>query len=259
MSNVNNAVVCVGGLDTSGGSGLAADIRAAAALRTPCLPVAAALAPQDAGGVRQVFPVPPGALRGQLRAVDWSGVGAVKLGVVYLPELLELLLAELPRAAPLVIDPVLGASAGGRLAVPGLLEALRGRAFPRASLVTFNRREVQAFFDRDYVTVDEAAVSAGELAVELGCAVLLKGGHLPGAPVDCLATPAGAGEVFPGGRSRHAVRGTGCLLATAIACGLAAGLSVAEAAGRAKVLVNDAVSAAYAGAAGYVAAPGAVG
>jgi len=255
MNEYRKAVVCVGGLDTTGGAGLAADIRAAAALRVPCRPIAAVLAPQDENGISKVFPVPEGAFTAQLRSIDWSTVGAVKLGAVFLPELLESFLDILPTEPALVIDPLLGASAGGRLSAPDLPETLRRHGFPRAVLVTFNRGETRAFFRRDYDDALSAEELAIELAAELGCAVLLKGGHLPGEPVDHLALADGTLEAFPGIRSAVAVRGTGCMLATAIVCGLASGINLTEAVARAKSLVNAAVECAYPGVGGHIADP----
>jgi hydroxymethylpyrimidine/phosphomethylpyrimidine kinase len=49
--------------------------------------------------------------------------------------------------------------------------------------------------------------------------VLLKGGHLPGDPVDVLATAEGI-EEFRAPRIKTTARGTGCRLASAIAAGL---------------------------------------
>ena len=52
-------------------------------------------------------------------------------------------------------------------------------------------------------------------------AVLLKGGHLDGEPADALATPAGV-EIFSEPRIAGSMHGTGCTLAMALACELAA-------------------------------------
>jgi hydroxymethylpyrimidine/phosphomethylpyrimidine kinase len=75
--------------------------------------------------------------------------------------------------------------------------------------------------------------------------VLLKGGHGSG-PVltDLLATPAGM-EAFESRRleTRH-THGTGCTLASALACGLAQGMPLREAVLRARAYVRAAMLAA---------------
>ena len=76
--------------------------------------------------------------------------------------------------------------------------------------------------------------------------VLIKGGHLPGEPVDLLFD--GTREYrFAAARhdNRH-THGTGCTLASAVAVGLAEGLEVPEAVRRAKAYVTAAIEAGFA-------------
>ncbi|MCX7020985.1 MAG: hydroxymethylpyrimidine/phosphomethylpyrimidine kinase [bacterium] len=251
---MNRFVAVVAGLDTSGGAGLAADLRTASALRIPCAAVLTAVAVQDAEGVHAVFPTPEGAFTAQLRAVPWKKTGACKLGMVYLPELLDLFLDALPDGIPLVVDPLLGATAGGSLAAPGLEEALAAGAFPRATLVTLNRDEVRRFSGEDFTDLATARGLAPRLAERLGTSVLLKGGHLRGTPVDVLAV-GGCLYEFSGRRAKVSPRGTGCTLSTAVAAYLAVGDELPAAVGLARELVNRAVAAAYPGPAGPVLAP----
>lgn len=251
---MKRSLVVVAGLDTSGGAGLAADLRTAAALRIPCHALLSAVAVQDSGGVRAVFPTPGEAFSTQLAAVPWRRTGAAKLGMIYLPELLELFLDALPAGVPLVVDPVLGATKGGSLAAPGLEEALVERAFPRAALLTLNRQECLRLTGEDFTDLAAARRLAPRLSQRFWAAVLLKGGHLAGAPIDVLAVGDGLFE-FSGRRAKNAPRGTGCTLSTAVAAHLAAGEELPAAAGLARELVNRAVAAAYPGPAGPVLAP----
>jgi hydroxymethylpyrimidine/phosphomethylpyrimidine kinase len=76
-------------------------------------------------------------------------------------------------------------------------------------------------------------------------AVLLKGGHLEGGTVtDLLVTESGT-EAFrdPRIETRH-THGTGCTLASAIAAGLAQGMSLRDAVVRARAYVRAAIAAA---------------
>ena len=83
----------------------------------------------------------------------------------------------------------------------------------------------------------------GRLLLEMGPgAVLMKGGHMQGAEViDLLVTPGGVAR-FSGPRiaTRH-THGTGCTLASACACGLAQGLDLHAAVGRARDYVQRAI------------------
>ena len=78
--------------------------------------------------------------------------------------------------------------------------------------------------------------------LQLGCrAVLLKGGHLPADPVDVLATAEHV-ELFDGSRIEGELRGTGCLLAMALACALAQGDPLRDAVRFARAFVRRKIS-----------------
>ena len=141
---------------------------------------------------------------------------------------------------PLVVDPVLAASSG----LP-LLEDRRGRPpaailrrlLDAATVVTPNRPELALLCG-----VAEVAVQADDDAVEaaraLACrAVLVKGGHRRGQPLDLLVT---GREVvrFEGRRRRGTGRGTGCRLASALAGLMAGGAALPEAVRGAKAVVE---------------------
>lgn len=218
-------VLLVGGLDPSGGAGLAADLEALRAVGARGYPVAAALTAQGPRGAAAFEPVAPAWLRAQVEAL-LAGRGerprAVKTGMLgtagNAAALARCLDAPALARAPLVVDPVLAASSG--------LPLLRGdprRAFlpllPRAALVTPNLPEL-ALLAGAPVEDDESAVEAARL---LPCrAVLVKGGHRKGAPVDLLVR---GREVlrFAGTRRAGTARGTGCRLASAVAGLLARG------------------------------------
>jgi hydroxymethylpyrimidine/phosphomethylpyrimidine kinase len=138
--------------------------------------------------------------------------------------------------APLVLDPVLTASSGAPLfdgegRPPG--EAL-APLLSRARLVTPNLPELAALTGLDVAT-DDAAIAA---ARTLQCrAVLVKGGHRSGAPVDLLVEGSRVTS-FTGRRRAGTARGTGCRLASAIAGLLARGATLEEAVRGAKRVVE---------------------
>ena len=87
---------------------------------------------------------------------------------------------------------------------------------------------------------------AAEILLGLGAqAVLMKGGHVAGdRVVDLLITPQGE-TTFEGERidTRH-THGTGCTLASACAAGIAQGMTLEAAVGRAIDYVREAIKAA---------------
>jgi hydroxymethylpyrimidine/phosphomethylpyrimidine kinase len=213
----------VAGLDPTGGAGLAADLEALAAVGARGYPVAAALTAQGPRGARAAVATRPWLILEQIDAL-LDGLAraerprAVKTGMLGTGAAAEALAARLGRSdlarLPLVVDPVLAASSG--------LPLFRSRGVParalrplleRAALATPNLPELAALAGRE-IPDDEAAVAA---ARELPCrAVLVKGGHRPGAPVDLLVRGRAVTR-FPGRRRPGTARGTGCRLASAIA------------------------------------------
>jgi hydroxymethylpyrimidine/phosphomethylpyrimidine kinase len=88
----------------------------------------------------------------------------------------------------------------------------------------------------------DAEAAARALMAEGAKAALIKGGHSTKATVDDVMVWKGGVEVyaFPRVKTRH-THGTGCTLSTAIACGLAQGVSLPLAVGRAREFVQAAI------------------
>lgn len=214
-------VLLLGGLDPSGGAGLTADATVVALHGLVPLPVPVCLTVQGLGGFRRLVPVERSVWRDALAAVlDDGPVHAIKLGLLGDADLARELadvLTPIADVAPLVLDPVLSATAGGLDAPAELARVYRERLLPLAAVFTPNQPEL-------------AAICAGRASVALqhgAGAVLGKGGHGDGPLSEDLLQLPGAHFAFrrqrlPVGR----VRGTGCALASAIASGLAAGLDV---------------------------------
>jgi hydroxymethylpyrimidine/phosphomethylpyrimidine kinase len=236
-------VLLVAGLDPSGGAGLAADLEALAAVGARGWPVAAALTAQGPRGVRGWSPVPEPMLLDQIDALLDGGrerPRAVKTGMLGTAALAHALAARLagPDLArvPLVMDPVLLSSSGALLldvAGASPAEAL-GPLLERARVVTPNLDELRALTGLP-VDGDEAAVEAARRLPAR--AVLVKGGHRRGEPLDLLVE--GRRVVRLTGRRRRGTRrGTGCRLASALAGLLAGGATLEQAARGAKRVVE---------------------
>lgn len=220
-------ILLLGGTDPSGGAGLAADLKSAAAMGAHGCPVVTAVTCQSCGEVHSWQPIPPEDVRCQAEAVlDDGPVSAVKSGMLAtsatVEELARILAQRIPEV-PFVLDPVLSASAGRRLSDGDIVESVAGKLLPLADLCTPNLEEARLLSG---VPTDsrEGMVKAAEKLLRTGCgAVLVTGGHLAGDPADVLVTSNGA-TWFAGERiGDFDVHGTGCTLASAIASLLGGG------------------------------------
>jgi hydroxymethylpyrimidine/phosphomethylpyrimidine kinase len=236
-------VLVVAGLDPSGGAGLVADLEALSAAGARGWAVATALTAQGPRGARGYEPATERILIAQIDALldGRERPRAVKTGMLGTGALARALagrLAEAPlRRLPLVVDPVLLASSGAALldlAGKAAADALYP-LFALATLATPNLPELAALTGDD-VSTDEGAVRAARRLPAR--AVLVKGGHRAGAPVDLLVE--GRRLVRIEGRRRPgAARGTGCRLASAAAGLLARGAPLEDAVRGAKSIVED--------------------
>lgn len=235
-------VLVVAGLDPSGGAGLLADVEALRQVGAVGWAVATALTAQGSAGTLGFEPASERFVLAQIDALleGRERPRAAKTGMLATARIARALAARLsdpPLAkVPLVVDPVLAASSGAPLLdcrgeAPGIALA---PLLARARLATPNLPELQALTGAD-VSTDEAAVRAARLLPAR--AVLVKGGHREGAPVDLLVEGARVTRI-EGRRRPVRARGTGCRLASAIAGLLARGEALEDAVRLAKRAVE---------------------
>lgn len=242
-------VLIVAGSDSGGGAGIQADIKAVTMLDAFAATAVTALTAQNTEGVHGVLPIDPTFIRQQMEVVlDDIGADAIKTGMLHDAAVIDTVagvLADRAPNVPLVLDPVMVAKGGAPLIQPEAIDALKLRLLPRAAVLTPNLPEAEILCGREIGNIP-AMREVAQALLTLGCgAVLLKGGHLQGDTVhDVLATAAGFEEwTSPRIDTRH-THGTGCTLAAAIAAGLAQGMTVSAATGRARDYVQRAIASA---------------
>ncbi|MFF9111675.1 bifunctional hydroxymethylpyrimidine kinase/phosphomethylpyrimidine kinase [Streptomyces sp. NPDC014805] len=251
-------VLTVAGSDSGGGAGIQADLKTMLALGVHGMSVLTAVTAQNSLGVQGAWELPVEAVRAQYRSVvDDIGVQAVKTGMLSSAELVEAV-AELLAGtdAPAVVDPVGVSKHGDPLLAASALDSVRAKLLPAATLATPNLDEV-AQLTGVRVESKQDMRRAAEAVLAYGPRwVLIKGGHLAGGTGTGRAGAHEAVDFLTDGQEEHWLRaprhdnrhthGTGCTLASAIACGLATGRSVPEAVAAAKEYVTGAIAAGFA-------------
>lgn len=240
-------VLVVGGSDSGGGAGIEADIKTITALGGYAETTITALTAQNTLGVHGVAPTSPELVELAMQVVlEDIGADAIKTGMLYSRATVEAVsrrIRAIGRPIPFVLDPVMVSTAGASLLQPDARVALVKQLFPLATLVTPNASEAEAITG---VRVDglEAMQHVADRILLMGPeAVLVKGGHVGGDVVtDLLRTADGVERRFESprihGRPTH---GTGCTLASAIAVGLAEGMTLEGAVQEARDYVQEAI------------------
>lgn len=240
------SVLTIAGSDSSGGAGIQADIKTIEAHKLFAQSAITALTAQNTTGVYGVFDVPAEFVTQQIDVVfDDIRPDAVKIGMVSSPAIVEAIAEALVRngAQNIVVDPVMVATSGSELASSDAVVALRKQLIPLATVITPNMPEAEALFGAsigDHEAQEEAAVA---IAASAGVATLVKGGHGENDANDVLARPDGTVAWFKGERvATDNTHGTGCTLSSAIACGLAQGLSLEDSIAQAKRYITGALA-----------------
>ncbi|USI72378.1 bifunctional hydroxymethylpyrimidine kinase/phosphomethylpyrimidine kinase [Sphingomonas morindae] len=231
-------VLVIAGSDSGAGAGIQADVKTVMALGGYATTAITAITAQNTRGVSAALALDSALVVAQIDAIlSDIGTDSIKIGMLGNAAIAAAVAARLDRPdarRPLVFDPVMVATSGAVLADAATIAAFE-RLMALATIITPNLPELHAL-----------GGSAEALARRSGALVLVKGGHGEGPLLtDRLIGPDGEVAAWSGARieTRHS-HGTGCTLASAIATGLAAGLPVEAAVGRARDYVRAALAAA---------------
>jgi hydroxymethylpyrimidine/phosphomethylpyrimidine kinase len=239
----------IAGSDSGGGAGVQADLKTFAALGVFGTSAITALTAQNTQGVAGVYPVPPEFVAAQVDAVLADlPVAAVKTGMLATAPILRAVaeLAAAGRLPRLVVDPVMVASSGDRLLDLDAERAYMELLLPYAVVATPNLREAEVLLGRRITTLAEQRTAAEELAALGPAAIVVKGGHAvsdtPGEAVDVVVHNGTVSELRAARVPTANNHGSGCSFASAVAAGLAKGMSTMDAIGAAKEFVHRAVA-----------------
>ncbi|MFE0017400.1 hydroxymethylpyrimidine/phosphomethylpyrimidine kinase [Mesorhizobium sp. NPDC059054] len=232
-------VLVVAGSDSSGGAGVARDVETVAAFGLRACLAVTAVTVQTHDAVERVEQMPPDLIAAQMRAAfAANAIAAVKIGMLGSADAITAVASVLASRLPLpvVLDPVLASTSGRALLATDAVEILKRRLMPLCTLVTPNLPELALLGDETVATDEDGIISqAGPLFESGMSALLVKGGHADGdRSVDLLLRAGAKPSRFEALRLDVSMRGTGCMLASAIAAGLGLGDDLQTAISKAK-------------------------
>ena len=230
-------VLSIAGTDPTGGAGIQTDLKTFEAFGVYGMAVITVVCAQNTTGVFGMQPVSAELVGKQIDCVfDDIRPDAVKVGMLYDAEIIHTVAERLKAysAKNIVLDPVMMSSSGTALLHHDAAKVLQEELFPLCTLVTPNLHEAAAVCSHNITNREDMEQAAREIVGKTGGAVLVKGGHL----ADC------ADDLLFDGTEMHWLpapridnpntHGTGCTLSSAIACGLAHGVSLVDSVKRAK-------------------------
>ncbi|MBZ5505059.1 MAG: bifunctional hydroxymethylpyrimidine kinase/phosphomethylpyrimidine kinase [Acidobacteriia bacterium] len=237
-------VLSIAGHDPSSGAGITADIKTIAAHGCYGITCITALTVQSTRGVKRVDLVEGRVISDTLeQLMDDLDIAAVKIGMLGSAEAAKSVSAFLKRypLRPVVLDPIITSSSGTDLISRDGLQVLKERILGRACVITPNIDEAAALTGLNVTTLEEMHLAASRLHKMGAHNVIITGGHID-PPHDLISREDGRTTILKGhkvpGNSTH---GTGCAFSTALACNLALGIDLIEAAKAAKSYVEAAL------------------
>jgi hydroxymethylpyrimidine/phosphomethylpyrimidine kinase len=240
------AALTVAGSDSGGCAGIQADLKTFSAIGVFGTSVITSVTAQNTQEVLAVEVLSPGIIRQQAEAVlDDITIDAVKTGMLPSSEIIDAVAALIDRYAlkNVIVDPVMVATSGARLASASIAGAFRDALYRRIRLITPNIPEAEALSGIS-IEGEKDFRKAAEILLAQGCpAVLIKGGHLASAnSVDILFRPDREPLSFSSPRTDTVnLHGTGCTFSSAIAAYCALGLELEAAIEAAKSYISSAI------------------
>ncbi|PKB72584.1 MAG: bifunctional hydroxymethylpyrimidine kinase/phosphomethylpyrimidine kinase [SAR202 cluster bacterium Io17-Chloro-G7] len=234
----------IAGSDSGGGAGIQADLKTFAALGVYGTSALTAITAQNTVGVTAVHEMPTETISAQIEAVlSDIGADAVKTGMLASSAIIQCVASELQRRPVpwIVVDPVMVAKSGDALLWEDAIESLKTLLVPLASVITPNIPEAEALTGMK-IDSDAQMLAAARKFISMGAkSVVIKGGHREGPATDLFFDGSSFHEFTSARIETVNTHGTGCTFASAVAAGLAKGMSLLDAVELAKEFVTEAI------------------
>lgn len=236
-------VLVVAGSDSSGGAGIARDVATLAHFSVEGSLAITAITAQTHAAVIAVEATAASLVAAQIRAaLEANSICAIKIGMLATADTVLAVSDVLAENAgiPVVLDPVLASSSGRQLLSDPGIEALRRQLLAKATLITPNLPELGVLTRCHAARSDADIMDQATQLMQMGCStVLVKGGHGEGLQsTDTLFRQGKRPERFASVRRGGTLRGTGCMLSSAIAAKLAMGHELLASIAAAKTFID---------------------
>src|SRR6266516_3968190 len=241
----------IAGSDSSAGAGIQAALKTFSALGVYGVTAVTCVVAETPGKVSRIEPVSGEIVHEQIAILARNfPIAAAKTGLLYSTEIIETVTRAIvdsvrksENGIQLVVDPVMVATSGDLLLCPDAIALYESELFPLATLLTEKLDEAGKLIGEPISDLEAMRKAGKKLQRKYRVPILLKGGHLAGGnAIDLLFANDNIAEFSAPFVRGVATHGTGCTYSAAITAGLASGLSLENAAGRAKKFVTTSIA-----------------
>ena len=139
-------ILTITGSDSTGGSGVQADIRTIAALGGYAVSAVTSITVQNTVGIQAFYDLPADIVKGQIEAIiNDMQPDTVKIGMIRTTETLAVIVEALSKYRPhhIIYDPIVTASNGDRLMTDDVIMQIRHRLLPLCSMVILRESDAE--------------------------------------------------------------------------------------------------------------------
>lgn len=244
-------ILIIAGSDSGGGAGIQADIKTANAHKTYSSTVITCLTAQNTQKVTAIYNPQIEFLAKQLEAVfEDINFNAIKIGMLGKQEIIKTvgrILKEKAKNIPIILDPVMVATSGDVLLEKEAIKELKNLCI-LSKIITPNIDEAEILANIKIKNIADMKLAA-QIIKKFGCqSILIKGGHLDfndGKIYSVLLDEKNDFTLISNKRiGKKNIHGTGCTLASALACNIAKKQNLKKAAQKANSYVGKAIKSA---------------
>ena len=228
---INPSCLIIAGSDSGAGAGLQADLKTFSAHNIYASTVITAITAQNTLGVYEVMDVPALMIESQLKTISKDfKTTIIKIGMLSNNETIEIIsycLNKYFSEIPVILDPVMVAKGGHSLLHNDSIKSLIDNLFPKSFLITPNLPEAERILNISIKNNKDMQSNIQMFNNFKVKNVLVKGGHLNEEMIVDLLLNNGKVYTFKSAKIKTSnTHGTGCTLASAIACNLFKGLDL---------------------------------
>lgn len=153
MNTTNDTILTITGSDSTGESGIQADINTITSLGLKAVSVVTSITLQNTIGIQEFYDLPASIVSGQLDAIiNDVEPSVVKIGMIRNSDVLTVIVRALRKYRPkaIVYDPILFSTHGDRLMGTDVIEQIRQKLFPLCTVIVMRQRESEPLL-RGYV------------------------------------------------------------------------------------------------------------
>ena len=162
-------LLTIGGSDPSSGAGIQSDVKIFSSLKAYPLTVITAITSQNTANFEGIEPVSPKMVKNQLKTIfsDFK-IDGIKIGMVFDSQIIKVLHKELKKLKiPIVVDPVIKSTTGGRLIKDSAIQDFQKFIIPLATIITPNQSEA-SILTNIKIKTKQSALETAKRIQEIG-------------------------------------------------------------------------------------------